>query len=96
MITYQDFVPRQTGAGGFLSFPTYENLDACVAEANQWIAANQVDVVNIETVLLPNMFRHGEEGTVDAHLKTSGEMHSTWHQFIRVWHRAERPVPPPF
>ena len=88
MIQFKDFVPQVTDGGGFFRMPTIEEFSMALERANEWIAQDNVDVVNIETVLLPNMHNHGEEGSIDVHLGTSGEMSSIWHQFIRVWYRA--------
>ena len=53
-----------------------------------------VDVVNVETVVLPNIWSQYEEGTTDPALHTSGDMASQWNQFIRVWYRADEKIPP--
>ena len=58
-----------------------------MAGANEWIAENGVDVVNIETVVLPEIWEKDEEGTTDVDIRTSGECSSYWHQFIRVWYK---------
>ena len=44
------------------------------------------DVLNVETVVLPNIWSPYEEGSADVALGTSGEMPSHWHQFIRCWY----------
>lgn len=83
MIYFEDFAPQIIKSGFFSR--TFESFDAAVAAANEWIAHNGIDVVNIETVVLPEMW--GEDGTTDTDLTTSGDMMNTWHQFIRVWYR---------
>ncbi|GHB98522.1 hypothetical protein [Cerasicoccus arenae] len=95
MIRYQDFAPEKTAAGGFFKMPTFESLDECVAQANRWIEDNQLELINVETVVLPNMHISGEEGTSDVSLHTSGDMMSNWHQFVRVWYRTDKSTPPP-
>jgi hypothetical protein len=86
MLRYQDFVPKVVKPAAFLSPAEYESFDAALAEANQWIAANRIRAVNIETVMLPNIWSRFEEGSRDTSLGTSGESPSFWHQFIRVWY----------
>lgn len=98
-ILYKDFVPPQTAPGGFLSSGRYASLDAAVREANAWVSAAGVQVLNFETVLLPNPFSTGEEGTADSNLRTSGDISAFWTQFVRVWYHlpetdAPTPVPP--
>lgn len=95
MIAYQDFVPEKIASGGFFKMPSYESLNECLRQANRWIAANGIEVVNVETVVLPNMYAPGEEGSADVQLRTSGEMSATWYQFIRVWHVDKVGSPPP-
>ena len=88
MISFKDFVPSMTSSGGFFSMPTVEQIHDSLARAKEWIAVNNLDVVNIETVVLPNIHDPGEEGSTDAQIRTSGEMSAHWYQFIRVWYRS--------
>ena len=87
MIDFEDFFPAITQHAGFLRAQEYEPLRAALGRANEWIAQQGVEVVNVETVVLPEMHDRLEEGTQDPSLRTSGEMSSEWHQFIRVWYR---------
>ena len=80
MIRFEDFAPRMIKSGFFSR--EFESFDAALAGANEWIDGNDIDVVNIETVVLPQIWR--ENGTTDADLRTY-ENGATWHQFIRVW-----------
>jgi hypothetical protein len=84
---YKDFVPPQTAPGTMFVLGRYASLDAAVAAANEWVTQQQVEVIHIETVLLPNPFAPSEEGTADSHLHTAGEGFSYWTQFVRVWYR---------
>ena len=87
MIRYRDFVPRQLDPGGFLAPATYESFDAAVDAASAWLVETNVQVLNVETVVLPNVWSRFEEGTNDASLGTSGESPSHWHQFVRIWYQ---------
>ena len=87
MIRYQDFVPQMMTPSSLFQPATFEPFDEALAEANQWIRENQIEVVSMETVVLPNIWNRWEEGTKDPSLGT-GESPSHWHQFIRVWYRA--------
>lgn len=86
MIHYRDFVPQQLAAPSFFSPGNYESLDAALAEANAWVHESGIRVINIETVVLPNIWSRYEEGSGDTALGASGESPSHWHQFIRVWY----------
>lgn len=48
-----------------------KNVATCVGEASRWIGAEDLQVLNVETVVLPN--QRGPEGK--------------WHQVVRVWYR---------
>jgi hypothetical protein len=88
MIGFQDFAPRQTRPAGFLTNAEYENIIDALNAANDWITANGVKVLNVETVALPNIWRPGEMGTGDGSLPSDGQSHSNWYQFIRVWYES--------
>ena len=88
MILFRDFVPEFKDKGGFFRKPVLEQLSESLQEANGWIAKHAIDVINIETVVLPNIHSPDEEGTSDVRLRTSGEVSAYWHQFIRVWYRS--------
>lgn len=88
-IAHQDFVPV-TNRSGFFS-TDYEPLDSVVARANAWMTEVGARVVNIETVLLPNIGlaeSAGENG-----LRTSGDISSHWFQVVRVWYEVDDPPP---
>lgn len=89
MLQFQDFVPRMTMPPAFLRGAEYETFDEAVQAANRWIDENQIRVINIETVVLPNIWSRYEEGSTDSELGTSGESPSHWHQFVRIWYRLD-------
>jgi hypothetical protein len=66
---------------------TYESLEQTVATANEWIKANQIDVVNVETVVLPNLWSPYASGTGDPSMVLQPGFSEAWNQFIRVWYR---------
>jgi hypothetical protein len=87
MIQFRDFVPEMLAAPRLFKAGEYESLEAALAEANAWIKEYDIKIVNVETVVLPNIWSRYEEGTSDVALGTSGEMPSHWHQFVRVWYQ---------
>jgi hypothetical protein len=98
VIGFMDFAPRMVRPGALFQMPQYEALQHAVAAANQWIRQYGVSVLNVETVLLPNIHRSGEEGSTDPHLVTAGEFRSEWFQVVRVWYEAPEgggATPPP-
>jgi hypothetical protein len=59
-----------------------------LGKLNQWVHENQnLEVVNIETVVLPNIHDSQEEGSQDTELWTGGESSSQWYQLLRIWYR---------
>ena len=84
MIMFKDFAPQVTKKSFFSV--KLQSFQEAVGAANEWIEDSNIDVVNIETVVLPEIWR--EEGTTDTNLTTSGDMMNTWYQFIRVWYRS--------
>lgn len=94
MFAFRDFAPRQTRPAGFFQSAEYDNLMEAVRQANQWIKDHQVRVLNIETVVMPNVLEKGEEATADGSVATyEGISHyNHWYQFIRVWYEFEEKV----
>jgi hypothetical protein len=85
-IAYRDFTAPQTKRGGVFSWADWANFSEAVAEANRWIAASGVRILNVETVVMPGIFKSDEQGTEDTAVLAGGEATSQWHQFVRVWY----------
>ncbi len=83
-IAFKDFFPAVLKAG-FLS-SEYEMFPAVVDRANEWIATSGVQVLNVETLVLPNVSDENE--AQQTNIRTSGEMSSYWRQILRVWYEA--------
>jgi hypothetical protein len=81
-IACRDFLP-EVKVRGMLS-NEYELLGETVARANAWIAADQITVINVETVMQPNLTRRGRSD--ENGVRTSGEHSSFWFQVVRVWY----------
>jgi hypothetical protein len=86
MIRFKDFVPRMLAEPGLFKAGEYQSIDEALAAANDWIKENEINVSNVETVVLPNIWSRWEEGSTDTSLGTSGDSPSRWHQIIRVWY----------
>src|SRR5262249_25407554 len=75
------------------SYGTFESFEQAVRAANDWIAAERVDVVNVETVLLPVKWdaeRSDAKTTppfVNVYL-TNRDFNCL--HFVRVWYRLAR------
>lgn len=90
-INFQDFVPAVVRSG-FFSGTDYEPLPHVVRRANQWVEQTGARVLNIETVLLPNL--QSDQDTSQSGIRTSGDVSSHWHQVVRVWHESPTALPP--
>ena len=93
MLCFRDFVPREIKAPGLFVVGDHENFEQAVEAANHWLATHRVRLVNLETVVLPNIWSRWEDGTHDADLNTSGTNPARWHQFLRVWYQSEETQP---
>ncbi|HCX20435.1 MAG: hypothetical protein CMB80_13735 [Flammeovirgaceae bacterium] len=83
----KDFVPEKSKGGMFKS-GKMQTFQEVLDIANDWIAQNpQYNVVNVETVVLPNIHEKDEEGSTDTELWTGGESSSNWYQLVRVWYK---------
>jgi hypothetical protein len=87
MIAYRDFAPQLLSPAALLQPATYEPLAQAVAAANDWISAKGVEVVNVETVVLPNVWGPHSQGTEDPNIGTRTDFPIMWNQFVRVWYK---------
>jgi hypothetical protein len=53
MIAFRDFPPKQLTPHTWPSYGTFGSFEEAVQAANDWIATEHIDVVNVETVLVP-------------------------------------------
>ena len=80
MIDQRDFIPKHLATHWLKGFQT-ETFDTAVKAASDWIAAENIDVINIETIVLPI-------GSDDATETTAIQgFPAMSRQFIRVWYR---------
>ncbi|MGB3519686.1 MAG: hypothetical protein WBA43_24760 [Elainellaceae cyanobacterium] len=94
MIKYKDFAPRITERGPFGGPSDYESFSEVVSVVNQWIERTTIQVINVETVVLPDRL----EGTSDDvyGVTTSNAFHPVMisqglpikcFQCVRVWYK---------
>jgi hypothetical protein len=89
LLAFRDFAPQMTDPPGLFKPARFTSLQHALNEANSWINLNGIDVVNVETVVLPNTWSPHEQGTSDPELHQSGDMPTAWNQFIRVWYHSK-------
>ncbi|MBW4694417.1 MAG: hypothetical protein KME27_21940 [Lyngbya sp. HA4199-MV5] len=94
MIQYKDFAPRITERGPFGGASEYELFAEVVSAVNQWLERTTIQVINVETVVLPDRI----EGTSDDvyGVTTSNAFYPVMvsqgltvncFQCVRVWYR---------
>ena len=81
MIAYRDFAPGQVTAPAL--------MQPALAGANAWIGSNAIDVLSVETIVLPNLWTPHSEGTADPNRVLQPGFAQAWNQFIRVWYRVK-------
>lgn len=106
MLAYYDFVPhyRILKEATWFAKDVVEvrSFSDAVAAAAKWIDEYLIKVVQVETVVLPNMWTVGELGSSDPVLsviENDGDrrLETRWFQFVRVWyHAADQNVEPPY
>lgn len=57
MLKFTDFDPRVIDPGGLFKSATMESMGDTLQQVNQWIDEENIDVVNVETVALPNIHK---------------------------------------
>jgi hypothetical protein len=88
MIVFRDFVAKVLTPEGFMKQPKLEPFDIVVHRANNWIRNEGIKVINVETVVLPNIHSTREEGTGDTYI-VAGDASNSWNQFVRVWYETD-------
>jgi hypothetical protein len=90
----RNFAPRITKRGPFGGPAEYESFSEVVSTVNQWIDNGTIQVINVETVVLPDRL----EGTSDSvygvtvsngvyPVTTSSGITINCFQCVRVWYR---------
>ena len=83
MIGFADFRPKVLNPQAFIG-RQFEPLQSAVDAANEWIRHHNIQVLNVETVLLPNV--DGQDTTGGA-IGVYGDRYTEWSQVFRVWYR---------
>ena len=87
-LEFKDFVALTIDAGGLKRAAQVEDIDGVTARLNDWLAARPaIQILNVETVVLPNINQAGAHGSTDSMLHQEGGRADDWHQLVRVWFR---------
>ncbi|MEO0582650.1 MAG: hypothetical protein AAF135_10540 [Bacteroidota bacterium] len=85
MIKYKDFVPKYEKRDWVQNPKDFQDFHELLPEINDWLEGDSRRLINIETVVLPNIHKLKEKGSIDTDLMMSGS-YDRWHQFVRVWY----------
>jgi hypothetical protein len=78
-IQFEDFFPG-IKSKGFWSTTKYASVSETLAQANRWVTHNRIEVLNIETVVLPVVSSSSAKGAIVT------LQQANWCQIIRIWH----------
>ncbi len=85
MIEFKDFFPEILEKQNFPGDDKYETFSSLLARVNQWLEAETVKLINVETVVLRD--RDGERTCFLAE-------EPFFYQFIRVWYEVKEEMNP--
>ncbi|HEY1016377.1 MAG TPA: hypothetical protein VGE07_26950 [Herpetosiphonaceae bacterium] len=84
MLTFKDFIPQIQKR--VLGMPTaYESIHEVLTRVNRWLEHERLEVISIETLLLPKLPGEAEESP-PARMTAASSSMGTF-QVIRVWCR---------
>ncbi|MEM8962485.1 MAG: hypothetical protein AAGD38_13460 [Acidobacteriota bacterium] len=87
-IQFVDFKAREhPRSSTSMSRSTHESVAQVVDRLNQWIRENRVEVINIETIILPNIHNTGVNSEASRIRNYANYAWSSLHQVLRVWFR---------
>lgn len=87
IIQYKDFSPSAVEHKVFST--EYESFSEVVAHANEWIRDSGATVLNVETVVLPNLQEVKDTSQAVTIMKHSG---SYMFQVVRVWYNGDKSI----
>ncbi len=84
-LSFQDFVARDKTEMLAIS-RTYESIAEVVERANEWIESEGVEVLQVETLLLPGALASSGGTSTNVEVNVGSASFSQWHQVVRVWY----------
>ena len=90
MIQFKDYSIIVTKKDSLLYDPEFEPIDETLLRMNNWIEENEIMVLNVETVVLPNALDTQTKRTTTkgAYKMGTGGEKVWWYQIFRVWYQA--------
>ena len=91
MLGYKDFAPQSLAGAADVQSGSYADIQDAVDAAKRWIEANGIDVVTIETIVVPVYASAFTAELLDDDAPTPPPaplLPTGWQQFVRCWFRA--------
>lgn len=85
MISCQDFAPRIIKRGPFGGPAEYESFSEVVSAVNQWSENGMTQVINVETVVLPDSSESTSDGVYVVTVNSGITVNCF--QCVRVWYK---------
>ena len=85
MIKYKDFSPEITRANILGAVKESDSFELVVKQVNIWVGSNPIKVINIETILFPNLHLQPKMADLENGVMTVGQGHNIF-QCVRVWY----------
>ncbi len=88
MVKFKDFIINVKDYGGILTPPVFEAHEDAMLRVNLWIEEHEIIVLNIETVIVPDLHKSQPKyGSTSAYFEKgeSAATESRWFQVFRVW-----------
>lgn len=83
-LAFEDFIPAELKKSGIFNLAVHEPLAEVVARASEWIHQQMIDVVNVETIMMPGTAPDDPGARTEV---TTYPIEGTrWRQFVRVWY----------
>jgi hypothetical protein len=91
MFNFKDFTIQVTQQATKKTDPQFEPLEETMIRLNAWIEENDVTVLNVETLLMPNIFdninsRTSSNGAFEM-VESGSFKRNWWYQIFRVWYQ---------
>lgn len=87
MIKFVDFAVQISTPRSIFNPPKFEPIEETMLRMNAWIEENEISVLNVETLFIPNMHNGvSNDKTEDSYYETKVEEKNKWFQIFRVWY----------
>ena len=87
MINFQDFFPEVAETDMFGQPKMYESMKSVMVKVNQWMVDRGIDLISIETLILPIRSVHKNRLINETETLVTGHDSVRRFQVVRVWYK---------